>query len=344
MTQWDADAKPDLPGIDVIAVAPRMALYDDGKRRIAPPLRFGLGVLGHLMRHGQRYDVVHLCSFPYFALLGAWLARPLGRYRIVCDWFEIWSQDYWRDYLGRLGWVGWTVQQICAKVGQHAHVFSRLHEARLRGLGLRGPITYLPGLAETPLRGEPLPACQPPTIVYAGRLIAEKRVPLLVEALAIVRRSIPELRAILFGNGPERTRVEAQIIALGLANVVTLPGFVPADVLERAMREALCIVQPSEREGYGLVVVEASARGVPVIVVAAPDNAAVELVENGVNGLIADPATPEALAAAILRIHGEGEGARHSASTWFTTNAERLSVESSIKAVAASYSDQSRGR
>lgn len=344
MTQWDADAEPDLPGIDVIAVAPRMSLYNDGKRRIAPPLRFGLGVLAHLIRHGRRYDVIHLCSFPYFALLAAWAAQPFGRYRIVCDWFEIWSRDYWRDYLGRLGWVGWIIQHLCAKVRQRAHVFSRLHETRLRDLGLRGTISYLPGLAQALPEGQRQPARTPPTVVYAGRMIAEKRVPLLVDALAIARRSVPDLRAILFGNGPERATVEAQIAALGLADTITLPGFVTADVLDQAMRQALCIVQPSEREGYGLVVVEASTRGVPAIVVVGEDNAAVELVEDGINGCIADPATPEALAAAILRVHSKGDAARHSVSAWFAANAERLSVESSIKAVAASYSDQSRGR
>ena len=70
MRQWDASDEPDVPGVRVIAVAPRMALYDDGGRRILPPLRFGLGVLGHLLRHGRRYDVVHTASFPYFSAAG----------------------------------------------------------------------------------------------------------------------------------------------------------------------------------------------------------------------------------------------------------------------------------
>lgn len=337
MTQWDADAPPALPGITIIPVSPRAALYQDGKRRIAPPLRFGWGVLTHLARHGRRYDVVHLCSFPYFALLAAGLLRRVCGYRIVCDWFEIWSRDYWRDYLGPLGWIGWTVQSLCARVRQRAHAFSRLHEARLRDLRLNGSIDYLPGLAQDPPRGEPLPACTPPTIVYAGRMIVEKRVPLLVEAIAIARRSVPALRAILFGNGPDRTRVEQRIAALDLGDSVTLPGFVEAEILEQAMREALCIVQPSEREGYGLVVVEASARGVPAIVAAAPDNAAVELVTPGANGFVADPATPDALAAAIVKAVTAGDGLRQATRAWYAAHADRLSIDSSLRTVAVSY-------
>lgn len=340
MTQWDAEVAPALPGITILPVAPRAALYQDGKRRIAPPLRFGLGVLLHLIRHGRRYDVVHLCSFPYFALLAAGLLRRFCAYRIRCDWFEIWSRDYWRDYLGRLGWIGWTVQSLCARVRQRAHVFSRLHEARLRDLQLNGTIDYLPGLVEVPPHGDPLPARQPPTIVYAGRMIVEKRVPLLVEAIAIARRSAPALRAILFGNGPDRPQIERRIVELGLGDSVTLPGFVPAEVLEQAMREALCIVQPSEREGYGLVVVEASARGVPAIVCAAPDNAAVELVAQGANGFVADPPTPQALANAILGAVEASESLRRSTQDWYAANADRISIDSSLRMVAAGYSSE----
>ena len=57
-----------------------MALYaGPGRRRILPPLVFGLGVLWHLLRHGRRYDVVHTASFPYFSLLAAGALRRLAR-------------------------------------------------------------------------------------------------------------------------------------------------------------------------------------------------------------------------------------------------------------------------
>jgi glycosyltransferase involved in cell wall biosynthesis len=96
---------PDLGGrVRVVTAGPRMALYtESGRRRIAPPLVFGAGVLWHLLRRGRRYDVVHTCSFPYFPLLAAALVRPLRRYGLVVDWFEVWSRGYWRDYLGGIG-------------------------------------------------------------------------------------------------------------------------------------------------------------------------------------------------------------------------------------------------
>ncbi len=63
---------------------------------------------------------------------------------------------------------------------------------------------------------------------------------------------------------------------------------------------------PSRREGYGLVVIEAASRGTPSVVVAGPDNAAVELVDDGVNGFVAASASPEDLAAAIVRVSDGG--------------------------------------
>src|SRR5215218_470817 len=104
LRQWDEP--PEIDGVRIIAVAPQMPLYKDGKRRLLPPIRFGLGVLSHLLRHGRRYDVVHTASFPYFSLLAAGLARYLGGYRISCDWHEVWSRDYWIEYLGPFGRVG----------------------------------------------------------------------------------------------------------------------------------------------------------------------------------------------------------------------------------------------
>ena len=76
--QWGRGEDPGVPGVHVVAVSPRMELYARGRRRVLPPLLFGLGVLGHLLRHGGRYDVVHTASFPYFSLLAAAAVRRRG--------------------------------------------------------------------------------------------------------------------------------------------------------------------------------------------------------------------------------------------------------------------------
>jgi glycosyltransferase involved in cell wall biosynthesis len=321
-----------------------MELYVAGRRRILPPLVFGAGVLWHLLRHGRDYDVVHTASFPYFSLLAAAAARPLGRFRLLVDWHELWTLDYWREYLGRAGGrAGWLVQRLCMRARQEAFCFSRLSERRLREEGFRGPVTVLEGEYAGSLEPSE-PQAAEPVVVFAGRHIPEKRVPALVSALAQARRDLPGLRGEIYGDGPERPEVLRRITEEGLEGDVEAPGFVASEVVERALDRALCMVLPSRREGYGLVVVEASARGTPSVVVRDPDNAATELVEEGENGEIAASASAEHLAAAILRVHAAGPGLRVRTAAWFARNARRLSLEGSLETVLERYSRPSDSR
>ena len=83
----------------------------------------------------------------------------------------------------------------------------------------------------------------------------------MVPALALAREREPDLRATIFGDGPEREALLRLIDESGLDGAVSAPGFVAGELVEDAVKRALCLVFPSRREGYGLVVVEAAAVG-----------------------------------------------------------------------------------
>ena len=341
LRQWEEGQDPAVQGVRVIAVGPRLQLYVGGRRRIGPPLVFGWGVLSHLLRHGGRYDVVHTASFPYFSLLATGLVRRWRGFRVVVDWHELWSRRYWREYLGPVGGrIGWAVQGLCLRIRQQAFCFSRLYELRLRQERLRGEVVLLEGQFE----GEPAAATQPAesVVLFAGRHIPEKRPAALVPAIARARESIPELRGEIFGDGPERERVLDSIAAFGLGDVVQAPGFVDSSVVECGLGRALCLALPSRREGYGLVVLEALARGTPAVVVRDEDNAATEFIAEGENGFVADSASPDDLATAIVRVHEAGPLLRESTLAWFRRNANRLSLDASLDIVSATYDTQSR--
>jgi glycosyltransferase involved in cell wall biosynthesis len=327
LRQWDDGVTPDLPGVRVVVAGPRMALYSGpGQRRVLPPLVFGAGVLWHLLRHGRRYDVVHTASFPYFSLLAAAIARPLHRFGLVVDWHELWTREYWLGYLGGIGGrIGWAVQKLCTRVRQRAFCFARVTAGRLSEHGVRATVLegqYTGSLVPVP----PLPP--EPVIVFAGRHIPEKRAPAAAAGMAAAIARVPELRGIVFGDGPDPPPPTPGVQA---------PGFVAHEELERALARAVCLLHPSRREGYGQVVVEASALGVPSILVRHPDNAATELIEEGVNGFVVDSDAPEVLADAIVRVWEAGGELRRSTSAWFAANARRLSVDTSLEVVARSY-------
>lgn len=338
LRQWDRREAPTVAGVKVRTVGPQMALYAaPGRRRVLPPIVFGAGVLWHLLRNGRDYDVVHTGSFPYFSVLGASVARVLHRYRIVVDWHEVWTKEYWREYLGRAGGrVGWMIQRICAGVPQQAFCFSDLHARRLKSIGVRGSVTVLRGEFGGPSpRREPLPA--DPVVLFAGRHINEKRVEALVPAVMVARAQIPALTGIAFGDGPTRPRVLATIRESQAEGIVLAPGFVSSEELAEKLASALCMLLPSRREGYGLIVVEAAAMGVPSIVVRGDDNAATELIAEGENGTIAQSAEPDELAMAIVRIYDGGEGMRAATLAWYHRNAASLSLSGSLNQVVQTY-------
>jgi glycosyltransferase involved in cell wall biosynthesis len=334
--QWDPQKGAGVQGVNVVAVTPAMELYVHGRRSIAVQVRFGLGVLSHLLRRGGDYDVVQTPGL-HFSLLAVLAARPARRFKVVVDWFEVWTREYWREYLGGLaGRLGWLGQRLMVRSRHEALCFSRLHARRLEELGHRGPITLVEGLSVLPA-ADPQPAAAEPLVVFAGRQIREKQASAIVPALALAREQIPALRAEIFGDGPDRAEVLRRIEQFGLNGAVRAPGFASAGEVRDTLRRALCHLFPSRREGYGLVVVEAASLGTPTVVVRSPDNAAVELVDDGVNGVVAESAEPHDLAEAILRVEAAGPELRRSTAEWFVRNRSRLSLDSSLDTLSAVY-------
>jgi glycosyltransferase involved in cell wall biosynthesis len=211
------------------------------------------------------------------------------------------------------------LQRVAARLSPIATCHSRLSAQRLRESGLRTDPLISPGLIDSVGAIEPLlTSTAPPKVIYIGRHIADKRVEALPAAIAYARQQLPDLTATIFGEGPTRGTVLAEIDRLGLGDVVSTPGFVSQDELDHGIRTAACLVNPSAREGYGLVVVESCAAGTPVVLVDGDDNASVELVEDERNGKVAASVAPEHLGAAIVDVVSAGETLRKTTLAWFT--------------------------
>ncbi len=176
---------------------------------------------------------------------------------------------------------------------------------------------------------------EPPTVLYVGRMIPEKRVPLLVDALALLMSNDQQMRAEFIGQGPDLDLVRRKIDAHKLSDRIVMAGFVDESYLAVRQRLAAVVVQPSSREGYGMVVVESSAKGVPIVVIAGADNASVELVEEGENGFVAATKDAADLAKAIGTAIEGGSELRHSTAGWYGRNRERLSFENSFLKILA---------
>jgi glycosyltransferase involved in cell wall biosynthesis len=334
--QWDDADFPEIPGVRVVAVSPTSSLYnDEGTRRIDEALRFGWGVFRYLSRHRNEFDIIHVTAAPFFGVFGAMLASVGTGVPVFVDWDETWTRDYWHEYLGRArGEIGWQVQQLCSTLARRSFVKSKLHAERLSNQGYRGELTVLPGLYDGPVLRDSSSPRKPPFALFAGRHIPEKRVLAIPPAIVEARKEIPDLEALILGDGPDREKLLREIDRLGAGDFISSPGFVATAQVERAMDKAACLVLPSSREGYGIVVVEAASRGTPAVLVAGPDNSAVELIEEGINGFVAPDASARTLGSAIVNAVRGDESLRGATASWFQSSAASISAAQSASVVS----------
>jgi glycosyltransferase involved in cell wall biosynthesis len=347
--QWGEEG-PET-SFEAVAVAPGGPLYStSGQRRIDVPLRFGWGVFWHLLRHAGRYDAVHTASFPYFSVLGAKAALMLRRSKapLIVDWHEFWGEEYWRAYLGPTkGRVGAMVQSLCLRCADLSFTFSRLVEGRLRERGHERPVVRLTGefagLEGGSDRADAAEATDQPLAVFAGRHIPEKHVLSIPPAIAAARRQGLDLRCAILGEGPETEELRRLVRGLGLEDAVEVRGRVAAGEVMATISAAACLLNPSEREGYGLVIVEAAALGTPTIVVAGPENAATELIEPGVNGFVAGSHDAEELAGLLVKAVREADRLGASTQAWYEENRRALSLQRSIETIESAYAALATG-
>jgi L-malate glycosyltransferase len=137
-------------------------------------------------------------------------------------------------------------------------------------------------------------------VVFVGRLSPIKQVDLLLRALAVVKREIPGIRAVIVGDGPLRQELETLSAALGLGGVVEFAGQ-RADVASILGRSRVFVLT-SKTEGLSLALMEAMMAGIPAVVSDVGDLG--DLVRHGENGFLVDVQTPDGFAeriAALLR-------------------------------------------
>jgi glycosyltransferase involved in cell wall biosynthesis len=142
-------------------------------------------------------------------------------------------------------------------------------------------------------------------VFTVNRFDTNKRPDLIVEGLAHAPAS---LRAVAAGRGPLREVVAARAEALGLAERVSLPGFVPDDEVVEQFAGALAVLYAPADEDYGYVTLQAFRAGKPVIT-AADSGGVLEWVRDGETGIVTD-GSPEALGAAMTRLAEDPELAR----------------------------------
>ena len=171
-----------------------------------------------------------------------------------------------------------------------------------------------------PIDAAILPPGEAPLIVAAGRLAEAKNYPLMIDAFAMLRQRMPA-RLCILGQGELEGELRLLIAARGLSGAVSLAGFQANPWKYIAKADVFLLT--SRYEGFGNVLIEAMACGVPVVATASAGTR--DIVEPDIDGVLIDSHTPEAVSAALRRVLEHRE-LRASMSRQAAASAERFAA------------------
>jgi glycosyltransferase involved in cell wall biosynthesis len=172
-----------------------------------------------------------------------------------------------------------------------------------------------------------------PVIAHVGALVGHKGQKHLVEAMALVRREVPDAHLVIFGEGELRGALEKQIRERRLEKYVLLAGF-REDVLQ-LVKSADLFVMSSVTEGLGSAVLDAMAMGLAVVGTRA--GGIPEAVVHGETGLLVPPGEPAPLAASIVRLLKDAGVRRQYGEAGRARVAEQFGVDRLVDGTLASY-------
>jgi glycosyltransferase involved in cell wall biosynthesis len=309
------DLGTDVPNLRILSFGPRRTLYNaEGKRSTRQALRFAATVAHPGRLDLGEFDLVETANMPYIHLFPLAARCAAAGKPLLVTWYEYWG-PYWRGYVGPLrAPVYRAIEWLTAQLGDAVTATSELTRGRVTEARRAAVLTASAGdvdlvpcglkVGEVTAAAGEISHRNGPPLLYAGRLLTHKRLDLLLRAVALlVRGGLGEGPLLtIFGEGPDRPRLEQLAAELGIAPRVLFRGHVEEDAeVWRELGAARLAVQPSAREGFGLFPLEAMAVGLPVVYCQSPESAVGELVRHGVEG-IAVPPEPEELAAVLAHL------------------------------------------
>ncbi|MFH0738734.1 MAG: glycosyltransferase family 4 protein [Candidatus Omnitrophota bacterium] len=299
MKSWEGNAHFIKEGVHIHGVGrPRKLYLKSGIRSIKEALCFSFSILPALFK--EKFDLIDCNAFPYLPYFPVKLYSFWRKITLVITWQEVWDK-YWYGYAGYLkGSIGRIIERLVIGSSEHIIAHSQKTKDALYKCGFRGKRIDIIWHGVDLEQINNIPQAEDKTdLIFAGRLIKDKNVDMLITALALIKKELPDISCFIIGEGPEKEKLISQSQELDLKGQIHFKGFMEYERIISQMKNAKIFVFPSTREGFGMVALEAMAAGLPVITVEHPMNSSTELIQERINGAICQPDAKD-LASKIL--------------------------------------------
>lgn len=290
---WEGKDTVEYEGMTLHGVCESRDLYVNGRRSISEALIFSVKLFSHLQR--EKMDLIDVSVFPYFPCFTTKVVSILKKTPSVFTWHEVWG-DYWYEYLGRAGFFGKVIEKSISKISDKNIAVSDWTKKKLETLLVtEEKITVIPNGIDlemiNAIESEGNITCSRLDgkiydVIFVGRLNKEKNVDVLVKAVFLLKADLPNIRCCIVGEGSEKAELMELAKELVVSGNLEFVDFQDYRALIGKIKASKVLVLPSSREGFGMVVIEAFACGVPVVTVNERYNAAQELVDDGMDGFV----------------------------------------------------------
>jgi len=303
MKWWQGENDIQIDGVHLHGICQPMPLYSGGKRSMKEAAYFA----GKVLSAEVECEIVDCQNFPYLSCFSAKLRTCVKRRDLFITWHEVWG-EYWYEYMGRKGAFGKYIEKAAARLTDKNIAVSERTQRDLERLGAKS-VQVVPNGIDWQKIERIIPSEKQSDIICAGRLVRHKNVDLLIQALSMVKSEIPDVRALIIGDGPENSALQSLVRESGLEKNVEFCSFLEnySDALA-LMKSSRVFASPSTREGFGMAALEANACGLPVVTVKHRMNAVMDLVTKQ-TGMVCEP-TAEALAKSLCRALETGDDMR----------------------------------
>ena len=293
-----------LPGTKEFEISHNRRIY-----RVYSPVRHAFAAAAALkcIELAKNVDIVHAATLG--GLAAVMLVEKFVKKPVVATVFEVWDSLFLRFQKPPMSVINYAIENISLNryKGRVCVAISKATRKLLikKGFDEKKVSVIYPGIDKRIFNTKAAPSSKTkkPTILFFGRPGVAKGVNYLVQALPIVKTTLPDARLVLIlSKKPESEykKIVRLIARLNLSTSVKIFESRDAKELPGIIRSADVCVVPSLSEGFGLSAAESLSCGTPVI--ASNVGSLPEIVKNGYNGLLAEPADPNSIAENVIKV------------------------------------------